>query len=414
VATDSERLTTDYCGLKLKNPVIMGPCGLSEFRQGIRLAREAGAAAIVMKTLCTGTNIVRRRPSPHFALVSTGVGHYKSTSLYSYEHPNELEPDEYFEELKQAKKEAEQSHETFPIFASIQCFDSANGGLSTWQNVARQAETAGADGIELNLSLPMGHPTRFLGMWAEGEMAKIVAAVKEVVPKTPLIVKLSSQMSRLLDLVLALASMGTYAFVCFNRIVGLDFNISPNRSPAIMHKYYAGYGGAWTLQSYLAHVCAIKRHLAEKEISNVQICASGGIVSGEDVVKYLLAGASVTQICSIVYLEGYGAISRILKELDHCLKSRALTVDSLIGEGEKDVLEQDQIVNEVSPKIAYINLGLCTATEKCKCKQSCPRQAIDVDLNKGKASIKSEMCNGCGLCLYLFKCPHEAFGLVGK
>ena len=72
-----------------------------------------------------------------------------------------------------------------------------------------------------------------------------------------------------------------------------------------MHGGYAGHGGPWAIQYPLRWISEIYPK------TKLPIAGSGGVFNPDDAVKYVLAGATVVQVCTAVYLQGYGVLKRL-------------------------------------------------------------------------------------------------------
>jgi dihydroorotate dehydrogenase (NAD+) catalytic subunit len=64
---------------------------------------------------------------------------------------------------------------------------------------------------------------------------------------------------------------------------------------------------------------------------DVPIIGVGGIMSGEDVIEYMMAGASAVQIGSGVYYRGYDIFKKVCDEIISFLKEENLTLEEIIG-----------------------------------------------------------------------------------
>ncbi len=289
-------LDTVYFGLKLKSPVIAGSAGITGTVERMKKAEDNGAGAVVMKSLFED-EISRTSPTPRFKLIKycKGLKDNESKdgfSLYSYEQGSEWGLERYAEEVSRAKKELD-----IPIIASINCISEKG-----WVSYAKRLEKAGADALEINLSCPHGSII-FRGKEVEENILSTVRLVRENV-SLPIIAKISSQLTSPVQIVKEIESLGVNGITLFNRLTGIDIGIEEERP--IMHQGYAGYGGSWAIHQSLRWISEIFPQV------KIDISGSGGVSRGEDIIKYLLAGATTVQTVTAILLNGYGVIEEFV------------------------------------------------------------------------------------------------------
>ena len=162
-------------------------------------------------------------------------------------------------------------------------------------------EEAGADALELNIFL---NPADFKNKEFEKAYFKIIKKVLDTV-KIPVSIKISKYFTRLGLSVKALSETGIAGIVMFNRFYTPDIDIdkititSANMFSTPQEQYET-----------LRWIAIMSGKV------DCDLAASTGIHNGDDVVKMLLAGASVTQVASTLYKNGPDQISRILKRLE--------------------------------------------------------------------------------------------------
>jgi len=374
-------LSTNYLGIRLRNPIIVGSAGITETARLLKQAEDAGAGGVVMKSLFEERK-ARSSPTPRFALIDRGTARV----LYSYEQASRFDEHEYAHQLKEAKRTL-----SIPVIASINCTK-----LDTWRYYAKILEDAGADALELNVSCPHSSVT-FTGREVEGRISKIAETVREAVD-IPVAVKLSGQLTEPLSLAKELENIGVDGLVLFNRFTGIDFDIELEEP--IMHKSFAGWGGefsifypiGWMVRFYRA---GLKCYL----------CGSGGVASGEDVVKYILAGAHAVQVCTAVVLRGYGVVKELLRGVKAFMERKGYeSLEEFRGKGAEKVLGFDE-VDRHKRVHAFIKRDVCTGCGLCGriCIYEAVRQEGD------KFAVDADRCAGCGLCWEL--CPVGAIEL---
>ena len=376
-------LSTHYAGIELRNPLVVAPAGITGTARRMRRAEEAGCGAVVVKTLFED-EVIRRSPTPRFRVMRGRRSAEDSFVLYSYEQASPFGPDRYAREIGTAKKALE-----VPVIASVGCIS-----RGAWIDYAKLVEEAGADGVELNLSCPHGRPM-LTDVDVAGAMCEATRLVKEHV-SIPVIPKMTPQTSNPAEIASQLQEAGADAVVMFNRFTGLDIDIE-SESP-VMHGGFAGHGGPWSIHYLLRWLVSTTPDL------KIPVSASGGIWSGQDVAKVILAGATTAQMCTAIVVGGYGRISSALRELTELLEERGYgDLSGIRGRACGKVLTTDQI-DRKRRFVAKIDPAACTSCGLCG--KVCIYDAV-VDENGFR--IKAS-CQGCGLCAEL--CPAEAISLV--
>ncbi|MCK4591509.1 MAG: NAD(P)-binding protein, partial [Candidatus Latescibacteria bacterium] len=319
-------LETKYVGLDLRSPIIVASAGITETVERIQKAQEYGAGAVVMKSLFE-KEICRIAPTPRFRILKHNLGQEKTFTFMSYEQASEWDPQRYAEEVAKAKAELE-----IKIIPSINCVTDQG-----WVTYAKMMEEAGADALELNVSCPHSSVT-FGGEDVENRIYQVVKLVRESV-SLPIIPKLSSMLTNPLHIAKRLEQIGANGVTIFNRMTALDIDIE-NQLPT-MPGGYAGHGGPWAIQYSLRWISAIRPQV------EMDIAASGGVTSWEDVVKYLLAGATVVQVCTAVILNGYKVIEELCRGLeDYMIQRDYQSLDEFRGKVCGRILTTEEISRE--------------------------------------------------------------------
>ncbi len=379
-------LSVDYCGLRLRNPLVIAPAAITETAELIKKCEDAGAAAVVMKSYFE-YEPARRHATPRFKIIRT-QGPLASSVLYSFEQASIFDLAGYAREIERAKSICE-----IPVFASLNCITDEH-----WKEAARAVAEAGADGIEVNCSCP--HGTHVMGgedlIEAIGRAMELVREATDL----PVVAKLTPQLTRPDEAALRLEELGAQAVVMFNRFTGLDIDIETGRP--IMHGGYAGHGGPWAIHYVLRWLTATYPRIS------IPIAASGGVVDAEGAIKVMLAGATVVQVCSAVVVQGFGRIATILKGIEEYLEQKGIeSVDGIIGNVCDKVLSLDEI-DRRNRHYAYIDESQCADCGACE--RVCIYGAIE--WTDGTRRVIPEKCDGCGLCAEI--CPTQAIAILER
>ena len=206
-------LATRYMGLELANPVIVSSSGLTGSVAGDRACAEAGAGAIVLKSLYEEQIHAEADAVLERSHLPTGYPEGRDhLELYSQEQAFER----YLKLIREAKEAV-----SIPVIASVHCV-SASG----WTEYTRRIQAAGADALELNVFvLPMDierEPRAYEKLYLD-----IVKGVRRNV-SVPLALEIGPYFSGLAHTALEL-SWRVDALVLFNRFYRLDIDIEELR-----------------------------------------------------------------------------------------------------------------------------------------------------------------------------------------
>ncbi|HCM27474.1 MAG TPA: hypothetical protein DIC34_13170 [Treponema sp.] len=279
-------LSIEYLGIKLKNPIIVAASGLVSTVDGVKKASEAGAGAIVLKSL------FEEQLRAEMSEIELGDQTSSEAAAFIEQMGIHGGAGDYLRLIRDAK-----SVSGVPIIASVNCVE---GDL--WVDYAEQIESAGADALELNIGIMPRSPSET----AKEIEDRIAAVVRNVSVRTslPLAVKLGPYFTNPANLVERLAGAGAGAAVLFNRFYRLDVDLAasslaagPMRSGD--DEYHESL--RWIANMYGAVSC--------------ELVAGSGIHSAESVLKLISVGAAATQICSAIYRGGWNALSLIVQEL---------------------------------------------------------------------------------------------------
>jgi len=282
-------LETKYMGLTLKNPIVVASSGLTNSVEKIKDLEAAGAGAVVLKSIFEEqinnevSSLINRDPQNQYPEAEDYIWNYLRNNSITH----------HLELLSEAKKVV-----NIPIIASINCMSA-----SEWTVFAKEFEDAGADTLELNLFYV---PTDRKKTAEEVEQLylKVVSEVKKKV-KIPVSVKIGFYFTNLISMADKLVANGADALVLFNRFYEPDINI--DKMELVASEVFSSPADIRRSLRWIG--------LISSQLPKVEIAAGTGIHDGEAVIKQLLAGAQVTQVCSSVYINGSQVIAGMLDDL---------------------------------------------------------------------------------------------------
>jgi dihydroorotate dehydrogenase (fumarate) len=289
-------LTTNYLGLKLKNPVIVGASNLVTDLSFLKKLEDAGASAIVYKSLFEEQIQLENLERFH-AEEDYGTRHAEMTSMFPYMEDNG--PAEFLFNLAKAKKTI-----GIPLIASLNAvYD------DTWYEYAKKIEDTGVDALELNFYyVPREFDIDDNSILQE--QIDTLAGVKKAV-KIPVSVKLSSFYTNPLYCIGEMDKTGADGFVLFNRLFQPDIDLGKE---SLHYPYMLSNEEDNRLPLRFAG-------LLHGNIK-ASICSNTGILNGNDAIKMILAGADCVQVVSTIYKHGPKQITKILEEIEEWMKEK--------------------------------------------------------------------------------------------
>lgn len=274
-------LKTEYLGLELPHPFVVGASPLTDDLDMARRLEDAGAAAVVMRSLFA-EQIVRENLGAYFhatdewpAAWGAAAGIVLPTRAFA------LTPDGYLEQLAALKDALD-----IPVIASL------NGSQpGRWLEYALLLEAIGADALELNLQ-PGGSEVTRSSADIEAALVDTVKAVKAAV-KIPVAVKLPPSFSGLARLAEAIQAAGAGALVLFNR------THAPDIDPAALATVPPlQISRSTELPLRLRWLAILSCRL------RIPLAATGGVHDELAAIKALMAGARVVQMVSSILARG--------------------------------------------------------------------------------------------------------------
>ena len=284
-------LTTRYLGLELSNPIVPGASPLTGNLDQVRRLEDAGAPAIVMHSLFEEQ--IERDVGAEFAhmrrfedVFSEAANFFPTAAEYA------LGPEEYLSQLGRIKEAV-----SVPVIASL------NGtGPGRWVEYASLIERAGADALELNI-YSVATDATIPGTEVRDNIIEVVQEVKRAIT-IPVAVKLAPFFSSFSNVGCMLQDAGADGLVMFNRFYQPDIDVG---TLEVVPRLELSTPDELRLRlRWLAILFGRVR---------IPMAATGGVHDADDVVKALLAGATVTQVVSCLLQRGTGHLKTLVEGL---------------------------------------------------------------------------------------------------
>jgi dihydroorotate dehydrogenase (fumarate) len=288
-------LETTYLGLKLRNPLVAASSGLTSSVEKIQEMETAGIGAVVLKSIFEEQ--INNEVTSLLLKDSQNTG-YPEAGDYIKGYLRDNTITKHLELLKEAKKAVD-----VPVIASINCVSAEE-----WTTFAKDFQEAGADALELNIFYVPTDRAERPGM-AEQLYLDVLKKVKMQV-SIPVAVKFGIHHSNIVGMADKLMAHGADSIVMFNRFYEPDIDLEKLELTAS-----EVFSSPQDIRRTLRWVGLVSSILPKLEIA-----ASTGIHDGKAVLKQLLAGAQVTQLCSALYINGTGVVPKMLDEITGFMK----------------------------------------------------------------------------------------------
>jgi dihydroorotate dehydrogenase (fumarate) len=333
-----ENLQTTYLGLKLRNPLIAGSCGLTNSIENIKELAARGVGAIVVKSLFeeqihvetekmikTDQGNVKTFNQAPDTIISKRIYDYDEAYSYIYDFAKRNTLEKYLDFLKEAKRSVD-----IPVIASINCVSNQD-----WHSFAKKIQETKVDALELNIYI-LPSDWRRTGEDNERIYYNIISEVRNYVT-LPIAVKMGYYFSSIAQSVQKLSQTGIKGLVLFNRPYNTDFDID---------KIILSHGSIYSSPEEFTHtlrwISILSGHVG------CDLSASTGVHDHKAFIKQLLAGATTVQIASALYREGFDVIPEILNKTSDWMKKHGFAdVNAFRGKLNKANLENPAAIERV-------------------------------------------------------------------
>lgn len=271
-------LSTNYLGFKLPHPFIAGAGPLADSVESAKRLEDAGAAAIVMRSLFEEQ-------------LDTQAAATRASAMKPEEYV--MRPDKYLEQLRKSKAAV-----GIPVLASL------NGHTpGEWLNFARDLEQAGAGAIELNL-FGVANDLAAPAASIEQRAIEMVRELKKSV-KIPLAVKLSPFYTSLANFAGALEEAGADGMVVFNRFYEADIDVE--KIEIVPQRQLSDSRELLLRLRWLA--------ILSGSLQSAKLAVTGGVHSAVDAIKTVMCGAAAIQMVSALLKQGPEQLSKVRESM---------------------------------------------------------------------------------------------------
>ncbi len=287
---------TKYLGLELKSPIVVGSCGLTSDVDKMVQMEQAGAGAVVIKSIFEEQIIYDIKRNTH---VVAPTDNYGDSYEYIAMHVADDSLERHFSMIREAKQRL-----TIPVIGSINCFSYEN-----WLTYAQKFQDAGCDALELNMAI-LPYETSLSADDVERTFNQIINTLRKTVT-IPISIKVGTYFTDMAKQMQQLSWMGIQGVTMFNKNVQVDVDIE---NETLKNASWLSNPGE--LYNTLRWVAILSKKM------RCDVSASTGVSSGDDVVKLLLAGATSVQVVSALYRDGIDTLRQMNDTLQQWMQRK--------------------------------------------------------------------------------------------
>ncbi len=377
-------LAVDFCGFELRNPFVAASSPATETVSGIVRCGQAGAGAIITKSIADYDEDKLSRGARRTYVGSRGLW---ATSTFRRETITRQAGTQL---LARASRQS-----VAPIIASVTAMDL---DPDSWLGTCLDLQSAGASMIQLDLFyLPQPVCT-------DSSIKALVSLIHTLTTAVsiPILPKLNLELPAYL--MASCLSETDIAGVSLLDSVRVPSPVKPDGSSAYSSVRQLGMSslfGAWQLPLTQHYTMILSR------LTNFPLCVGGGLTSSSDALEMIMLGATTVQYATTILTRGYEFLSEALKQLDNLLQELGhhSVRDARGIASQRQYTDVEGATPRFEEAMARVDHEKCTMCRKCLQLTFCTAIAED----GGRIDINSSCCDGCGFCAYF--CDSDAIRL---
>jgi len=396
-------LSITFCGIKCENPFFLASSAVCTNYEMVARAFDAGWAGVYYKTICLQEI---HEVSPRFDAMHNNATHGDFYGFRNMEQLSENPVEMDFDILRRLK----QDYPTKVVIASIM-----GQSEDEWVQLAKMAEQAGCDAVELNFSCPqMKHEGMGSDVGQSPELVKAYTACVKQSVSIPVIPKMTPNITHIAEPAAACVEAGADAISAINTIKSVTMDAD---AEVAGQRTISGYSGRAVRPIALRYILELAQMRDHCQLSNVndqfELSGIGGIETWRDALEFIQLGCNNVQVCTAVMQYGYRIIDDLILGLQRYMAKRGVTeLQQLVGEQlskfmKSDHLDRDTIIYPKFDKDLCVGCG--------RCEVSCSdggHQAIIFDTVTRRPRLVGTKCVGCHLCRLV--CPSGAIGVTKR
>ena len=387
------KLRTNLCGIPLENPFLLSSSVVASTYDMCARAFDMGWAGAAFKTI---SFLDIHEASPRFSAIRGDNGR-----LIGFKNIEQLSDHALTENMEIFAKLKKNYPNKF-LLVSIM-----GRNEEEWAALAKMAQDAGADALELNFSCPnMTEDGTGSDVGQIPELVETYTAAVRNACSIPILAKLTPNVAEMSSAGLAAKRGGADGLAAINTIKSI-VSVNPHTyvsAPSVRGaSSVGGYSGAAVKPIALRFIAELS---GNPELKGMHISGMGGVETWKDALEFMLLGAGTVQITTAVMQYGYRIIDDLIDGMLGYLNEKGFgSVDELVGLGVDSVIETQDLERDtvVYPKFVRKNCIGCG-----RCAISCSdggHQAIRFGDDR-KPVLDAKKCVGCHLCILI--CPEKA------
>lgn len=389
-------LSVEFLGVHFPNPFCLSSSPVGNCYDMCKKAYEVGFGGVVFKTIGPKSYFIDE-VSPRFDKLdkeTTPFVGFKNMEQIA-EHPLE----ENLADIRRLKDE-------FPdkvMIASIMGNDE-----QTWEDLARMAEEAGADMLELNFSCPqMTSHAMGSDVGVSPDLCRKYCAAVKRGSKLPVLAKMTPNITDMVPVAIASLEGGADGIAAINTVKSVA-NVDLDRfigMPIVDGKSaISGYSGKAVKPIALRFLQQMR---SDPRLADLPISGIGGIETWEDAAEFILMGATTLQMTTSCMQYGYRVVEDMCNGLMHYMEEKGVdSLHQLVGLANKNIIPAENLNRDY---IVYPEIDLDKCVGCGRCYISCydgAHQAMEWDEEKREPKCNKDKCVGCHLCALV--CPVAA------
>ncbi|MBN1944337.1 MAG: NAD-dependent dihydropyrimidine dehydrogenase subunit PreA [Bradymonadales bacterium] len=387
-------LQTEFCGVLFPNPFCLSSSPVGNHAEMCARAFDAGWGGIYYKTLGLETKHRVYHPSPRLNAL-----HYEGVRAVGLQNVEQITDRPLSDNLK----DIEWLRKNYPD--RVLCVSIMGFSQEDWAFLARVAEEAGAQILELNFSCPQ--------MAVEGaghrvgqatDLIELFTAAVKGACSIPVVAKMTPNITDMLPTALAAKRGGADAISAINTLKAITGIDPDGRQPLPNiqgHSSISGFSGTAVRPIGLRFIA----EMASSPDLKLPLSGIGGITTWRDALEYLLVGASNVQVTTAIMRFGYRIVEDLADGLRNYMRRENIaSVAELVGAAIPKLVDPAQL-DHTTEAVSVIDRDLCIGCGQCyyTCHDGA-NQAIKLDEER-KATVDEERCVGCLMCKHI--CPVE-------
>jgi dihydropyrimidine dehydrogenase (NAD+) subunit PreA len=387
-------LSVEISGVKFKNPIVVGSATPTMDARGMKKGIDGGAGSVIAKSLFAESGKLGRQfPRPRYKLFD-----YREYPGYPEKLPHaftlrsleECSAFDYPTYMKDVNKAKEMVGDSGVIIASL-----SGATMEEWITMCEMVNETKADFVELNNSCPFAADMGVkMGAGAVDLTYQFVKACKGALKK-PFSVKITPQTNDPVAVAKQVQEAGADAVNMSARLSGIMIDIETGKP--FPYGAQGGWGGPYLIGYGLKLVAQ-----AAKELK-IPIIAGLGTWDWQDIVRYLMVGATLVQSGVGIMMQGYKVSQKWQDQMSAWMEAKGYrSLKDIRGIALKNVIKTAEVPRKPQNVAMKIDAEKCT---RCGvCLRSCFYDAIT--LTKAGAVINPQACDVCGMCSEV--CPSFA------